>query len=134
MQLNSYLFFDGNCREAFESYARILGGHLTAMMRYAESPEAKRMDAADRDRVMHACLEVDGHRLMASDVTADQAYEGIRHVSVTVNLDSVERAREIFDALAEGGEILMPFDKTFWARGFGSVVDRHGVSWMVNCE
>ena len=36
--------------------------------------------------------------------------------------------------MAEGGQITMPFAKTFWAEGFGMLVDRFGVPWMVNCE
>ncbi len=134
MELNTYLFFDGNCREAFERYESVLDGNVTAMMRYAEAPAAEQMPAAVQDRIMHACLDVGGFRLMGSDVTGDESYEGMRHVAVTVTADSPDRAREIFDALGEGGAVQMAFGETFFARAFGAVSDRYGVSWMVICE
>lgn len=134
MELNPYLFFDGHCREAFEHYESVLGGTMTAMMRYAEAPDSENLPAAAHDRVMHACLDVGGFKLMGSDVTGDEPYEGIRHVSVTITADSPGRAREIFDALGEGGEVQMAFGETFFARAFGALSDRYGVSWMVICE
>jgi PhnB protein len=42
--------------------------------------------------------------------------------------------QRIFNALAEGGQVFMPYQKTFWAEGFGMLVDRFGMTWMVNCE
>ena len=38
----------------------------------------------------------------------------------------------MFNALAEGGKITMPLQKTFWAEAFGMLVDRFGTPWMVN--
>ncbi|MFJ5382273.1 VOC family protein, partial [Cupriavidus sp. CER94] len=42
--------------------------------------------------------------------------------------------KRIFDALSEGGQVIMPYQKTFWAEGFGMVVDKFQMTWMVNCE
>jgi PhnB protein len=41
------------------------------------------------------------------------------------------RARQMFDALAEGGEIQMPLGKTFYSPHFGMVKDRFGLLWMI---
>jgi PhnB protein len=47
---------------------------------------------------------------------------------------TAKQARNAFEALGEGGTVTMPFEKTFWAAGFGMLTDRFGVAWMVNCE
>ena len=52
--------------------------------------------------------------------------------SVSVNVDRRGRGQRVFDALAEGGTVKMPFGPTFWAKGFGMLVDRYDIPWMVN--
>jgi PhnB protein len=54
--------------------------------------------------------------------------------SVSLNVDSIAEAERIFAALSEDGSVQMPLEATFWAARFGMLVDRFGVSWMVNCE
>ena len=61
-------------------------------------------------------------------------YEGIHGISIALNYDSVEKAQQVFDALAEGGTMTMPFSDTFWAKKFGMVKDRFGCRWIVNGE
>ena len=39
----------------------------------------------------------------------------------------------LFHALAAGGEIDMPLQNMFWGAYFGSLTDRFGIRWMVNC-
>jgi len=34
--------------------------------------------------------------------------------------------------VAEGGRVTMDFAETFWSPGFGSLVDRYDIPWMVN--
>jgi PhnB protein len=36
--------------------------------------------------------------------------------------------------MSEGGRVVMPLEKTFWAARFGMVVDRFGIQWLINCE
>jgi PhnB protein len=55
-------------------------------------------------------------------------------LNVALQIDDPAAAERIFRALAEGGEVRMPFEKTFWADRFGMVVDRFGTPWMINCE
>ncbi len=61
-------------------------------------------------------------------------FEGFKGFSLTVQRKGVEAGAALFQALSEGGQVTMPFAKTFWAEGFGMLVDRFGVPWMVNCE
>ena len=131
LQLDTYLFFDGNCAEAMRFYERTLGGELM-LMKNSESPAAAHTPPGDGDRIMHARLALDGRTLMASDWTSDGSYEGMKGFSLSIAYSTVEEAERVFDKLADGGKVTMPFGKTFWAEGFGMLVDRFGTHWMVN--
>ena len=130
-QLDSYLFFDGNCAEAMRFYQRTLGGKLD-MMTHAESPIAAQTPPGSANRIMHARLAIDGRALMASDTMAGEPYEGMKNFSLALTYGTPAEAKRIFDSLAEGGKITMPMQKTFWAEAFGMLVDRYGTRWMVN--
>jgi PhnB protein len=131
-QLDPYLFFDGNCAEAMRFYERTLGGKIEMMMTHAESPMAEQASPGNADRIMHASLDIDGRRLMASDAMAGEPYEGMKNFSLSLLYPTVADARRVFDALAAGGRVTMPMEKTFWADAFGMLVDRFGTSWMVS--
>jgi PhnB protein len=138
MQLNTYLSFDGDCRRALESYATLLGGKVVAMMSFGEMPPQEgcgEMPAALKDRIMHGCADIGGHLLMGTDATPDHPYAGINGAYVSVQVTDVAEAERIFAGLSEGAKrIEMPLQQTFWAKRYGSLVDRHGVPWMVNCS
>jgi len=132
MKINPYLSFNGNCKAAFEFYADCLHGHIDAMFTHGESPMADQADPAMREQIMHAQLTIDGQVLMGGDCPP-QFMEKPQGFSVAINLDNTEEAARIFSALAEGGQISMPLEETFWALSFGMVTDRFGTPWMVNC-
>ena len=133
MIFNPYLTFDGSCAEAFERYAEIFGAKITYIQKFSDAPESESMPAEAGDRVMHARLELGDGMLMASDTMkpGDVVCSGI---SVQVSLATFDEAKRVFDALAEGGEISMPFEGTFWSAGFGALRDRFGIPWLVNCD
>jgi PhnB protein len=131
-QIDSYLFYDGNCAEAMRFYERALGGKIEMMMTAAESPTAEQVPAERRDQILHASLLLGDRRLMASDWMHASPYPGMHGFSVSLGYPTVAEARRVFDALAEGGRVNMPFGKTFWAEGFGMLVDRFGTPWMVS--
>lgn len=138
MQLDCYLSFNGNCEEALNFYAQSLGGKVTTLMRYDSMPKDGGMEVpADfRSKVMHATVEAEGAQIMGSDVPPGMGgggnFSGFS-VSAYVKQD-VERARKVFDALAAGGKVTMPFAPPFWGGHFGMLVDKFGVPWMVSCE
>ncbi len=130
MQLSTYLFFDGECQEAFTHYQRILGGELVTMP-YEGSPAE--IPPGWENKVMHACLTFeDGQMLMASDAPPDQSDGPMQGVSVSIGVDDNARAERIFAGLAEGGQVKLPIGETFWAERFGMLVDRFGTHWMVS--
>ncbi len=132
MQISAHLIFDGRCREAFVAYQSIFGGTLATFMTFGESPLAASVDAKWHARILHATLEVDGAELNGADVLPHD-YQRPQGFSVIVSVDGVERARQMFAALAEGGKVNMPFQSTFWSPGFGVLVDRFAVPWEINC-
>jgi PhnB protein len=132
-QLDTYLTFDGNCADAMRSYERILGGKLEAMMTHAESPMAGQTPPEAANRIMHARLALDGRILMASDTMPGHPYQGMRGFSLSLSYPTLADGQKVFDALADGGQVTMPLQKTFWAEGFGMLTDRFGTPWMVNC-
>ena len=130
-KLDIYLFFDGNCAQAIRFYHEVLGGKLQAMMTYAESPDPQHCPPGSKDRIMHACIDLDGRMLMASDTPAGQPHEGMKGASLSLSYSAVGEAKKTFDALAQGGKVVMPMAKTFWAESFGMLTDRFGTSWMI---
>ena len=131
-QLDAYLLFDGNCADAMRFYERTLDGKLEMLMTGAESPMAAQMPPGTANRIMHARLNLGDRLLMASDAPPDQPSGGKKGFSLSLIYPTVAEAKKTFDALADGGRVTAPFAKTFWAEGFGMVVDRFGTPWMVN--
>ena len=131
-KLDPYLFFDGNCAEAMRFYQQTLGGKVEAMMSYADSPMPDQCAPGSKDRIMHACIDLDGQLLMASDCPAGQPYQGMNNVSLALTYPTVAEAKRTFDALAAGGKVVMPMAETFWADIFGMATDRFGASWMIS--
>jgi PhnB protein len=131
-QLEAYLTFNGNCAEAIRFYERTLGAKIETMMTHAESPMAAQASAADKNRIMHATISIDGQRLMASDSMAGQPYAGMHGFSLSLGYPKAAEAKRVFEALAAGGQVRMPLDKTFWAESFGMLVDRFGTPWMIS--
>jgi PhnB protein len=131
MQINPYLNFNGTCAEAFRFYEKCLRGKLEMMHTYGNSPMKDQLPPEAHDRVMHAHLVVDGQAIFGSDSTPErfQRPQGM-HVSIAV--DSQEEGERVFRDLSQGGSVTMPFEKTFWSPGFGMLVDRFGIPWMVN--
>ena len=133
MQLNPYLTFNGQCEAAFKFYAQLLGGKIDGMLTHAGTPAEQQVPAEWHDKIMHARLIVGDQVLMGSDAPPAH-YEQPKGFSVSIQIKDKAEAERIFNALAEGGKIQMPFAQTFWAAGFGMCADRFGTPWMVNCE
>ena len=140
--LTPYLSFGGNTREAYAFYEGALGAKIRTMMSYADMPASAAPDAgcADGarptgDGIMHACLELPGGAMLfAGDTPPGMPYEGVKGVMLAIQYDSVDQAHSAFHALSQGGQVTMPLAPSFWAKTFGMLTDRFGVSWAVNGE
>lgn len=132
MQFNIYLSFDGKCEEAFKYYQKIFGGEITAMFPYEGSPAMGNIPADWGKKIMHACLNKDGRKLMGGDAPPG-CYKPTQGICAQVEIPDVEEAKRVFAALAKDGNITMPGEPTFWAAYFGMAIDKFGTPWMVNC-
>jgi len=132
MSLCPYLFFNGTCREALRFYGEVFGTTPEIMDASGMPPEYE----VPEDRkgwVMHGHLAIGGGMLMASDNVTGTS-PPMAGCAVQVNLPSAAEAKTVFDKLAEGGEITMPWTPTFWSAGFGTLTDRFGIPWMVGTD
>ncbi len=126
--IQPYLFFNGNCREAMEFYAEVLGGKL-AMITYGQGPNPP---SEDSHLIMHATLTSGAVVLRASDPPPDQTMPASRNFALSVACDSRDEEERLFAALGEGGKVLQPLQHTFWEAYFGMLEDRFGVMWMLS--
>ncbi|MHC8326167.1 VOC family protein [Pseudomonas sp. LB1P83] len=134
MKINPYLIFNGDCKAAFTFYAQALQGQIEMMMTFGESPAREHFPADYHNLIIHTRLAVGDQAIMGSDTTPDRPTDDMSGCSVSLNVDSIAEAERVFGALSEDGSVQMPLEATFWAARFGMLVDRFGVSWMVNCE
>ncbi len=130
MTLHTYLNYGGNCEEAFRFYEQHLGGKITMMMTHGQAPDQGNVSAESKNAILHARMTIGKTELMASDVPADR-FEPMRSAYLSLTVDSTEEAERIYALLAEGGQIFMPMQETFFALRFSMLRDKFGTSWMV---
>lgn len=130
-QLNTHLVFNGQCREALGFYADVLGGEVEAMLPFAGTPAADEVPESFRDRIIHGAVNIRGRRLMGADMTGE-CYTRPAGTRIQLEYDDIASAERVFNQLAEGGTVDMPFAETFWAERFGMLTDRYGIGWMIN--
>ena len=133
MKLYTYLNYGGNCRQAFEFYAEHLGGRITMLTTHGEQPESSKVPPEWRQAVLHARLELGGTMLLGADIPPDR-FQPMRSAYLTLMLPSVDEAERTYALLAEGGQIFMRMEETFFAHRFAMLRDRFGTSWMLLCE
>lgn len=134
MKLRTYLNFGGNCREALQTYEKLLAGKITSMSTFADLPSQTEgpqgQPPMPKDAVLHARIVIGDAEIMASDAPAG-IYQPMRSAYLALSVDSNEEAERIFNALSQGGETFMPMQETFFAHRFAMMRDKFGASWMV---
>lgn len=130
MAIQPYLYFDGRAEEAIEFYRKALGASVEMLMRFKDNPSPEHNPPGSAEKVMHSCLRFGESAVMISDghCHGKPAFQGF---SLSYPAKDEADARRRFDALADGGQVQMPLGETFFAKSFGMVADRFGVSWMV---
>jgi len=133
MKANPHLSFSGQCEEAFKYYEKHLGGKITRLATYEGTPAEQHMPPELRKKVIHAQIKIGESTMMGADAPPDR-FQPTHGIAVTLEADSQGDAERMFNALADGGSVQMPMDKTFFAAKFGMLRDRFGIPWMVICE
>jgi PhnB protein len=132
-QINAYLTFSGNCREAMHFYKTCLGGELH-LQTIGESPLAEKMPAQMKECILHSTLTKDGMVLMGSDMVGEKGRITGNTVSMALNCSSEEEIKRCYENLSNGGEATHPLENTFWGALFGDLVDKFGNHWLLNYE
>ena len=132
-QINAYLNFNGNCREAMTFYKKCLGGELTVQT-VEGSPIEFQCPASMRHQVLHASLLKGNLVLMASDMIEPEGFIKGNTISLSLNCSSEREIKTFFSRLSSGGRITHPLEKQFWGATFGVLTDKYGIKWMLNYD
>ena len=128
MKMHTYVNFAGRCAEAFHFYQQHLGGTISVMMTHREAPDQSQIKPEWKDAILHARISIGGTELMGADIPNAQP---MRSAYLSLSVESDVEAERIFSALADGGEIFMAMQETFFATRFGQLRDRFGINWMI---
>lgn len=130
MKLHAYLNFGGNCKEAFEFYEKHLGGKITVMMTHNDQVGLNQVPEDWKSKILYASMNLAQTEIMGNDVPGDR-FQPMRSVYLSLTVDSIEEAERVHAVLADGGQIFMPMEETFFAHRFSMLRDKFGTSWMV---
>ncbi len=128
--LNPYLSFKDNARQAMEFYQTVFGGKL-AMQTFKEYHASQ--DPSEDNKIMHAELKADnGITFFASDTPNQMGYRPGSNISMSLTGNNEAELKSYFQKLSAGGTVGMPLEKAAWGDTFGMCTDKFGVNWMVN--
>ena len=137
MTINPYLYFNGNCEEAFNFYKSVFEVEFKYIGRYKDVPQAEKYIFQEQDnKIMHVSLPISNQiTLMGADNT--EAYKGnisINNFSLSITSDNKKEADKLFQKLSEGGKIKLAMNETFWGSYYGIVNDKFGINWKISFE
>ena len=128
--INTYLSFKDTAAEAMDFYQSVFGGEVQRST-FGEFQMSE--DPAQADKIMHGELSTpNGLSLMGADVVDGMDYSRGTNFSVSLSGDDEPELRGYWDGLAQGATTVEPLVAAPWGDTFGMLVDRYGVSWLVN--
>ena len=133
MRLEMFFYFNGNCREAVEFYAKVFKTEVRNLMTYGQAPADPNnpVPENDKDRILYAGLALDNMTAMFSDVPSGGDYVAGNNISPTISTDDKDEVKRIFNELKEGGEVYFELSQTFFSELFGMVADKFGIIWQI---
>ena len=132
-QINSYLTFNGNCREAMNFYKECLGGELV-LQTIGESPLSDKMPSKMKESILHSTLTKENLLLMGSDMVDEKGLVKGNSVSLMLNCSSEDEVITCYSNLSKGGMATHPLEHTFWGALFGDLVDKFGNHWLLHFQ
>jgi PhnB protein len=133
--INPYLTLNGNGQEAVKFYENAIDAKVLHIQTFGDmppNPEFPPLPEEAKNQVLHAHLKVGETDLMISDTFPGQPFETGSQVSISITMSTVEKSKEVFEKLQDGGKVTMLLQKTFWSPAYGVVTDKFGVSWQVS--
>ncbi|UUZ80116.1 VOC family protein [Paenibacillus sp. P26] len=136
LRLTPYLMMDGNAAEAIHFYEQALGAQVLFSQTFGEMPEDPNfpLPAEAKNRVSHAMIKIGESDLMFSDIFPGQPHERGSQVTICITTEDKDKAKQMFDALQQGGQVKMPLQETFFSPSYGIVTDRFGVTFQIYTE
>ena len=133
MRICPYIAFNGNCAEALEFYEKVFKVKAE-IMRYKDAPPENGYKAPEgtENYVMHAQFEINGATVMFCDYPPNETVKIGDNICIMVEFDSEKKAKAVFEALKDGGEVDMELGETFWSKCFGSLADKFGINWYIS--
>jgi len=131
-KLNPYFTFNGNCREAMKFYQKCLGGKLQ-FQTAGGSPMAEKMPAQMKKAIIHASLTAESFVLMGSDMVGDQGLIKGNTIAISMSFSTEKALRSCYKKLSYGALQTYPVQYSFYGILFGSLTDRYGNHWLLNC-
>ena len=135
IEVSPVLTFDGNCEEAFEYYKSVFGGDYQFIYRYKDV-SAENLSDDSGEKIMHISLPLMKNVYLMGWDSIENTKPNIEEsiVSIGLRLNDKDETFRLAEALSDGGHIVTPLKKVFYADYFGAVVDRFGVRWTFNCN
>jgi PhnB protein len=130
-RLNPYISFRGTAREAMTFYQSVFGGELD-LSTFSDF-QMPGVGEDEADLIMHGQLEAPGGMtLMGADTPSGMELPEGSSITISLSGDDETELRGYWDKLADGGTVTLPLEVAPWGDAFGQLVDKFGVSWMVN--
>lgn len=137
IKVNPYIFFNGNCEEAFNFYKSVFRREFKYLGRYKDVPDANRQLFTELDeKIMHVTLPISEQTtLMGSDNTESHKSAGSNDCfALYINTDTRDEADRLFNELSVGGQIKVPMTETFWGSYYGIFKDKFGINWKITFD
>ena len=135
MAVENFVYFNGNCREAVEYYAEVFRLEKPQFMICKDVPGIPDLVGTDEDRskglIMYAGLKIKGSTVMFSDALNNRIVNLESNVCLTVNCNTIEETKEIFNRLKNGGKVNVDLQEVFFSKCLGSLTDKFGLNWFV---
>jgi PhnB protein len=135
-EIYPYLVLNGNAKEAITFYEHAFEAKVLGVQTFGDMPDNPEFPTPEeaKGRILNAHLKVNETNLMMSDTFPGQPYQVGAQVSLAITITDVEKTKNVFEKLQEGGEVIMPLQETFWSPSYGQVKDRFGVTWQVSTQ
>lgn len=133
MSVQTYINFQGNCREALNFYKQVFGAKEHDIMTYGDAPPDSGYPIKEdyKNFIMHTALEIYGTLIMFSDILPDEKFVTGNNISMVIMLKDTEEIKSLYDQLKVGGSIEMELQETFFSKYYGSVKDKFGIIWQI---
>lgn len=134
MRFGTYLYFNGNCRQALEYYCTLFKLPLPELQTYGEIPPTDEYQLPEdaKNLVLYTKLEVEDYTFYMSDNLPGYKSEYGENMSIVIDANTEDEMREMYHYLRKDGEVLMDMRETFYSDLYARVRDQFGIQWELN--